>query len=188
MRTVYFWYTIWPAADQALRQHAPGWTATWTGPDTGGYWREFSRRWDGSDDLLCVEQDVVIHDQVIPQLLACPQPWCTFGWVSSNGNASTRWLGCTRFSAQLQRELPLDQLRCPAIHPPSERCKGIFCDIGTRIPVGSCYSRHHECNDCGSWCHAHMDSIFPAIMMHLGTSSPHIHTPPVRHLHYEGRP
>ena len=74
--------------------------------DDFAYWRAIKERWDGQEDLLIVEQDVVIHDGVIPQLAECPGDWCLFAYpIFNSGQRLTQGLGCTRFSAALQRRV-----------------------------------------------------------------------------------
>jgi hypothetical protein len=71
------------------------------------YWHEIRARWDGTDDLVIVEQDNQISQNVIPGFEACDQPWCLYayqGWSASV--MLDQSLGCTRFSAQLQRDVP----------------------------------------------------------------------------------
>src|SRR5215467_7785983 len=75
--------------------------------DDFAYWRAIEQRWAGEADLLVIEQDMVIHGQVIPQLEACPGQWCTFAYpIFNSGQRLTQGLGCTRFSAALQRKVP----------------------------------------------------------------------------------
>jgi len=150
MRVYYFWYAAWPRALAALPPDAGH---VWTGPGTDGYWRTFAQRWTGEDDLVCVEQDVLIHAGVLPQFAACPQPWCAFGWEVGPGQMSYWWLGCTKFSAALQAAVPLTS------------------------------KQPGECARCGPVpCHRHMDVILHPVMAYLGQEQPHTHTPPVTHL------
>jgi hypothetical protein len=106
IRTVMFAFTMFPEAFDALRRHA--WAdceVVYTGPGDGDYWRPFARHWDNPDgDLLVVEQDVVLHEQVVPQLESCPEPWCEFPHPNREDIRSMMQmsLGCTRFSAALR--------------------------------------------------------------------------------------
>lgn len=156
MRTVYFYFTPWTEAQAALPGHA---MLVYTGPQTGDYFRWFASLWaaEPAADLVCIEQDVAIHDQVIPQFAACPQPWCSFGWLVGPGQHSYWWLGCTKFSAELQRNVNLSAVR------------GHTADI---------------CMQCTEFtpCHRHLDVILTAVGEHLGYERPCIHEPDVRHL------
>lgn len=157
VRTVYFWYTTWAEALASCPPHAEH---VYTGPDTGDYWWAFAARWTGEGDLVTIEQDVQIHDSVIRQFTECPADWCSFGWEVSPGQMSHWWLGCTKFSAWLQREIPISSLCRP--NPPE------VCDRCTDVP-----------------CHRHLDVIFQPIMDLLEREQPHIHHPPVTHLRAE---
>jgi len=151
MRVCYFWYrALWPQATAALPDAAE---RIYTGPGTHDYWRVFAQRWTGEDDLVTIEQDVRIHPGVIPHFAACPYPWCAFGWEVGPGQMSYWWLGCTKFSAWLQQEVPLTGEQpgdCAACQP---------------VP-----------------CHRHLDVVFQPVMARLGQEQPHVHTPPVTHL------
>ena len=94
--------------DTAARMAAvPGVEMVDVSADDFAYWRALEERWTGDCDLLVVEQDMVIHDQVIPQLEACPGDWCTFGYpIFNSAQRLIQGLGCTRFSAALQRKVP----------------------------------------------------------------------------------
>lgn len=157
MRVAYFWFDPWPAAEAALPADAE---RIYTGPDTGDYWKAFASQWTGEGDLVSIEQDVAIHDQVIPQFEACPEPWCSFGWMVGPGQHSFWWLGCTRYSAALQRAIPVSELCRP--NPPD------VCERCTSVP-----------------CHRHLDVVFGAIIEHLGYEWPHVHQPDIRHLRAE---
>jgi hypothetical protein len=143
----------WP---DALRALPLGAERVYTGPGTHDYWRVFTERWTGESDLVAIEQDVLIHDDVLPQFAACPEPWCAFGWQVTPGMVSTCWLGCTKFSAALQREVTL------STHQP-----------------GNCV----EDPGCGPVpCHRHLDLVLASVAGHLGQDLPHIHEPLITHL------
>jgi hypothetical protein len=85
----------------------------WTGDGDDHYWQEIGKRWDGSDDLLIIEHDTEIHDQVVPQFLECPEPWCVFAYEYGPkwpGHLIDNALGCTKFSAELQDTYPTDRI------------------------------------------------------------------------------
>lgn len=106
MRIACFYTDLRPACRAAL---PPGAELVWTGADDGHYWRELMARWDGTDDLVTIEHDVEIHDQVIPQFAACDSLWCLFPYPYGDyapGAICTGALGCTKFSAQCQRQFP----------------------------------------------------------------------------------
>jgi len=90
-------------------QNIPGVEIVDVTGDDFGYWKAVRERWTGESDLLLIEQDIVIHDQVIPQLETCPGDWCVFPYTIFNSHHRlTQGLGCTRFSAALQHRITPD--------------------------------------------------------------------------------
>jgi len=106
MRILCCYADLYDATRDALEKYAPGTEFVDVSGDDRAYWRAICERWTGEDDLLIVEQDIEIHDTVIPQMVACTEPWCTFPYRLWRPDA---WcynaLGCTRFSAALQRDV-----------------------------------------------------------------------------------
>jgi hypothetical protein len=86
----------------------------WTGTDDLAYWQAISERWDGTQDLVVIEHDIVIHDQVIPQFMDCPSPWCTFPYFYGPDHDPSRVmyqaLGCAKFSAECQARFPVKHI------------------------------------------------------------------------------
>lgn len=76
--------------------------------DDMAYWRVLRSLWAGAAPLLVIEHDIELHAQVLPQLAACIRDWCTFPYAQQPGLnfTCTQALGCTRFSAGLQRAVP----------------------------------------------------------------------------------
>lgn len=111
MRIACFYTDLHPACRDSL---PPDTELVWTGAGDDHYWQEISKRWDGSDDLLIIEHDVEVHDQVVPQLLACASDWCAFPYDyptwPDGPPLITQALGCTRFSAALQRKFPTEKI------------------------------------------------------------------------------
>lgn len=153
MNTVFFYFTWWPEAAAA----AAAATGVYTGPGPEDYWHAFARQWGTGRDLVTIEQDVLIHDQVLEQFASCPEPWCEFPWMVTDTMMSTCWLGCTKFSAELQAAIPVGDLCLP--NPPE------LCGRCTTVP-----------------CYRHLDVIFLPIRTYLGQEFPHAHEPLVRHL------
>jgi hypothetical protein len=89
------------------------------GHDVSAYWHAIRDRWTGEDDLVIIEQDNVITGEVIPSFQECEKKWCSFSYLGPpgmnfNGNEEGRVLkkslGCTRFTAELQREIPASMI------------------------------------------------------------------------------
>ena len=115
---------LWPATATALAEHAPQALIVPIGEvDITQPWTTYAQHW-GTDDLLIVEQDVIIHADVIPQLEACPEPWCVFpgrhqaqggGWMKDG-------LLCNRFRTEFMQAVPVEAVE--AIPASCPRCEG----------------------------------------------------------------
>jgi hypothetical protein len=82
------------------------------------YWRLLNDIWREGQAFLNVEHDIEIHGDVLPQVEACPEPWCVFsyyGGADGAGNCQVidGSLGCVRFSADMLTAEPtvFDDLR-----------------------------------------------------------------------------
>jgi hypothetical protein len=106
IRPVYFYYTDHQESFRAVTRLIPQAEHVDTSPSSYAYWDELERRWDGSADLLVMEQHIIVHGQVLPQLEACPGDWCVFPF-----GGQRHGLGCTRFSAALQQAVPASEIR-----------------------------------------------------------------------------
>lgn len=184
MRVCYFWFTEWKQALGLLNEHAPDAKKIWTGPDSQGYWRQLAYEWENpNDDLLVIEQDVGIHERVIPEMESCKEPWCAF--QSRVGGLTARGLGCTKFSRELREQVTVQDIMCPVPHQDKTRCNGVYCNSFSP-GMSACHNRHAGCRDCGSFCHRHIDGpVCDALFLIAGLREPHVHYPPVRHFHYE---
>jgi hypothetical protein len=75
------------------------------------YWHAIRDRWTGEDDLVIIEQDIEITAETIPSFQSCAAEWCVFGykgadWLEPEDRFMVKSLGCTKFSARLQRTIP----------------------------------------------------------------------------------
>jgi hypothetical protein len=109
IRPLYFYYTDYTPSYLSVTRYFPDAEHIDTSPSSYAYWDELEKRWDGSADLLLMEQHIVIHDQVLPQLEKCGGDWCVF----PVGN-QFHGLSCTRFSARLQQAVPASEIRARA--------------------------------------------------------------------------
>lgn len=125
MRICYFYAQDFPEARAALPHYTE---IIYTGNNDYAYWRAFSERWTGEDDLLVIEQDIVLNERVIPEFEICSRTWyrnwCVFPY--KNFSAALSWdgktidhpgsgylthnLGCTLFSANLQRFVSIQDM------------------------------------------------------------------------------
>lgn len=101
-----------PETVAALEASLPaGWLVNWQKIDRGdhyAYWRLVAESWRLPGPTFIVEHDIEVHEDVLPQLAACAEGWCTFPYLQQPGLnfTCTQALGCTRFSAPLQRAVP----------------------------------------------------------------------------------
>jgi len=131
--------------------------------DDFAYWRAVRQRWTGEDDLVLIEQDNVIHESVIPQFMTCSGEWCVFPYLIFNSKQRlTQGLGCTKFSASLQRRAKAEGFEADG---------SLYTDGKTGIPWNF------------------LDLII-AERLRLGHGlQPHVHEPDIEHRHdYSGVP
>lgn len=128
MITVVPYVHLHPLAREGLEKYAPdAYRVDVSARDTT-YWRLICSLWQRRETFLLIEQDIEIHDDVLPQMEACPEPWCIFpypgpqpprGWSQGgldhlaygslpwpHDHLLSRSLGCTKFSAELAAALP----------------------------------------------------------------------------------
>lgn len=109
IRPLYFHYADHMPSYLAVTKYIPDAEHIDTSASSYAYWDELEKRWDGSSDLLTIEQHIVVHDQVLPQVEACGGDWCVFPF-----GGQRHGLGCTRFSARLQQAVPAAAIRARA--------------------------------------------------------------------------
>lgn len=82
--------------------------------EKGDYDDALRRVWAINDDLLIVEQDIVPTLELVRDVVACKEPWCTCKYkVSYKDNVLQPYylnygFGFMKYSAKLRRELPVD--------------------------------------------------------------------------------
>lgn len=114
MRVRCFWATEFSDAVISRWMHAQAVEDRYTGNSETDYWASLGREWWGFDqgwssDLVVIEQDIQIHERVIPEFMNCKQDWCVFPYRLKPGlvaGTATASLGCTRFSAELLEQVP----------------------------------------------------------------------------------
>ena len=100
-------------AYEALEKYAPHADLVELGENHESYFRFLSDMWAIGETFLNIEQDIEIHEEVVPQLESCPEPWCAFGYfygypIKDTGQIGILYkaLGCTKFSAELMQAVP----------------------------------------------------------------------------------
>ncbi|MHB8490616.1 MAG: hypothetical protein ACYDA6_00155 [Solirubrobacteraceae bacterium] len=106
MRVVLAYTAVHPLTQASLERYAPGHEAFYVGHNAKAYCALLCDLWAAGDGFLLVEHDIELHDRVLPELQACPEPWCTFpypgaGWAQTGDPLLYDSLGCTRFSSAL---------------------------------------------------------------------------------------
>ena len=96
---------------QSLEQYAPSTEYVNVKDDNLGYWHAISARWNGTEDLIVIEQDMGVTEDTIPALSSCFSNWCVFSYRIYTLNLMYNYgLGCVKFSAHLQQMIPLSYI------------------------------------------------------------------------------
>lgn len=157
-----------PEAAEAIAKYAPDAEFCQT-KGLYGYCDVIEARWTGTDDLVVIEGDKVITAEVLPSFAACGQPWCastyklqTYGYQIGLITAvleARSGLGCTRFSAALQREVPAEEFLHDdgLLWPPCPFCEGAGCwnYLDLRMTEAIQHHGYLVCNGHGSVEHKH---------------------------------
>jgi len=132
---------VHPRTADAIARYAPE-TVYLENTGLDGYDENISAYWDGSDDLVVIEQDKEITDEVLPAFRRCNQDWCSFAYRNFPEPYRKRvytGLGCSFYSATIQRLVPPSEFTGPdpAWHPECKLCDGKGCwrTLDTRIAV-----------------------------------------------------
>lgn len=95
-----------PLTLAALQKYAPDADLVDLGLAWDAYYLFLAQLWDEGEGFLIVEEDIELHEDVLPQLEACSQPWCVFPFPGAGGALLYGSLGCTRFSTELIAAVP----------------------------------------------------------------------------------
>ncbi len=143
------------AALKAVAEYAPGAEVVDVTGDSFGYWREIRARWQGTEDLMLIEHDVLIGEDTVASLRDCGYDWCCFAYPIFRNHQRLRYgLGCTKFSAVAQRA------------------------VSARL-IAEGFALCKECHGMGCW--YHLDGRISILMREAGFR-PHVHGD-VIHLH-----
>lgn len=105
MKVVVPYTNLLPAVELAL-------AADWITPDKYfmendfSYFDLLSRLWGEEETFVIVEHDVVPWPGAIAEILSCSESWCAFPYRLSFSPGYTPALGCTKFSAEIQKQTP----------------------------------------------------------------------------------
>ena len=116
--------TLWPGTKESLGMYAPdALIIPIPADDISRPWADYAERW-GTDDLVIIEQDVIIHADVLPQFEACPEPWCLFParHYATGGGWMKTGIMCNRFRREFMQAVPVEAVE--AVPGSCPRCKG----------------------------------------------------------------
>jgi hypothetical protein len=117
--------TLWPGTKESLARYAPdAEIIPIPADDISRPWADYAARW-GQDDLVVIEQDVIIHADVLPQFAACPEPWCLFParHYATAGGWMTTGIMCNRFRMEFMQAVPVEAVE--AVPGSCGSCRGV---------------------------------------------------------------
>jgi hypothetical protein len=107
MRVFCCYTNLSKGTERTVRVYAPEAEFVKTEGDYG-YFDFLNEQWNGESDLVIIEQDIEITEEVIPSFRDCSEQWCVFSYQGPPDMGYLhRSIGCTRFSASLQKEMPI---------------------------------------------------------------------------------
>jgi hypothetical protein len=119
-----------PVAAKALAAYAPTAVLVETS-GLYGYGEAIASRWDGTDDLVVIEQDKEITANVIPEFENCSHDWCSFSYNVYPEPYQRKidiGLGCVKYSAHVQNMVaPSEFLHKDFDWTPCPDCGGKGC-------------------------------------------------------------
>jgi hypothetical protein len=96
-----------------------------------GYNEVIGSRWTGKSDLVVIEADKEITAEVIPSFGKCEHRWCVYSYMNLPAPFTKEvqiGLGCSRFSAEAQRIVSVDEFLCEDVFwQPCMFCDGKGC-------------------------------------------------------------
>jgi len=117
---------LWPATAASLAEHAPAAEIIpIPADDISRPWADYAERW-ATDDLVVIEQDVIIHADVLPQFQSCPEPWCLFParhYATGPDGWMTTGILCNRFRREFMEAVPVEAVEAQG--GSCGRCGGI---------------------------------------------------------------
>ena len=125
-----------PEAAEALEKYAPKAEYVDTSGSIYAYNEAIASRWDGSDDLVVIEQDKVITADVLPTFEACEESrqhfWCAYSYdvfPPPYTKEVSIGLGCTKYSWVVQRLVKPEEFLGPDSEclPKCPHCQGKGC-------------------------------------------------------------
>lgn len=93
--------------EQALSRFAPDAEMIYLGTRPDAYHDLLEELWAAGQSFLLIEHDIEIHQHVLTEAEACPEPYCSWPYgIGYPADPVTVALGCTRFSAEIIDAVP----------------------------------------------------------------------------------
>jgi hypothetical protein len=110
--------TLDPRVAAAVERYAPqhGLEPEWidTSATLQVYADELDKRWGQGETIIINEQDKEMHAACLPELTACPEPWCAYVfWINPEPHTTLvlGGFGVTKFSPEVQQMMPVADFR-----------------------------------------------------------------------------
>lgn len=139
-----------PRTAESVKRFAPeaGLEPEWidTSASQQVYADELEKRWTGDEDIILIEHDKEIFGVTLPEMLACDAPWCTCPYWLFPEPHTTLCLGgfgCTKFSAEIQRRVPVSAFRGPFWLGIDRRFNDYLLTLGIGACLHSMVTHHH---------------------------------------------
>jgi hypothetical protein len=72
------------------------------------YGRMLKEAFLAGEPFVLIEQDIILHELVMPEFEECREPWCSFPYGAGEGSKLTESLGCIWYSAELLAAITKD--------------------------------------------------------------------------------
>lgn len=161
--------SVEPKTSISLTRYAPSAERIDVSESIYAYGDVIASRWDGTDDLVIIEQDNEITANVLSSFSSCGKPWCVYVYdifPMPYTKATPLGLGCTKFSPEAQKAISVSDFigPDPDFLPKCKRCDGKGCWIyldaritGALMVKGFEYHahgkirHHHKYPDAKTW-------------------------------------
>jgi hypothetical protein len=115
VRVIYCYNDFEDNSFNALCDYAPNAELVYTGETIYSYNEAIASRWTGESDLVVIESDKEITAEVLPSFESCTSYWCSYSYFIYPKMMEREveiGLGCTRYSAKLQKLIRVEEFIC----------------------------------------------------------------------------
>jgi hypothetical protein len=140
---------IKPQTQHALDLYAPNCEYVDTSATIWDYGKAIASRWTGEDDLVVIEDDKEITAEVLPSFANCGHLWCSYSYLVYPPPYQLMveiGLGCTRYSAQIQRIVDISEFLCAddTNLPVCKYCAGKGCWNHLDVRIAKAIRNHQD--------------------------------------------